>query len=320
MAKRKKKWPRNPRMNSAATTATPSAPGSGTLDHGFWLVAFVDLLGQQDAFLKTDYLPEEAQREAFVAAVKASVGVIKQLRRILDQFREGTKRATTDDSVFRGWAPEQIAKVRAMKQSRVRESRWSDGIMLAVPLKPAPGHNPIAGVYDVLCTCAALMLVQLAEGHPIRGGLDVGTGIVVDGELFGASLVKAYRIESMRAKMPRLVVGAGLVDYLRASTRAPGAEFERQFERMMATKMLGLLVQDSDGEWMIDYAGEQIRDLMAGVLFDSMLVQAQAFAHRARDEFKAQGPTGEKLFERYSCVVRYLDARIPWVGEGTAAQ
>ena len=26
--------------------------------HGYWLVAFVDLLGQQEAFLKTDYLPD----------------------------------------------------------------------------------------------------------------------------------------------------------------------------------------------------------------------------------------------------------------------
>ena len=27
------------------------------LTHGFWLVAFVNLLGQKEAFLKTDYLP-----------------------------------------------------------------------------------------------------------------------------------------------------------------------------------------------------------------------------------------------------------------------
>jgi hypothetical protein len=164
------------------------------------------------------------------------------------------------------------------------------------------------------------MLVQLAMGHPIRGGLDVGTGMDVDGELFGAGLVKAYRLESTRAQHPRLVVGSGLVDYLRASAQAPGVELARRFERQMASGLLGLVAKDEDGEWIVDYAGPKAREFIVGNLDAreiGMFPQARAFAHRCRSEFQQQGVQGEKLFGRYSKLVRYLDARAALWGDAS---
>ena len=57
------------------------------LDFGFWAVAFIDLLGQQKAFLRTDRLPEPEQADAFRNEVVASLGVVRQLRKTLKQFR-----------------------------------------------------------------------------------------------------------------------------------------------------------------------------------------------------------------------------------------
>jgi hypothetical protein len=296
-----------------------------TLTHGYWLVAFVDLLGQQEAFMKTDYLPDRedpTKRDAFMEAVKASVGVVRRMRRILDTFRTAlASNADAADSPLRDLPPEGLTRAKGMLERRVNENRWSDGVMLSCPLQPGEGHTvPILGVYDVLCTCAALMLVQLATGNPIRGGLDVGTGIDIDGELFGAALVKAYRLESTRAQHPRLVVGRGLVDYLKASTRAPGSEIERQFERRMATGVTGLIMQDEDDEWIVDYAGPKAREFIVGNLKASdipIFAHARAFAHRSRTAFQAQGAGGEKLFARYSKLVRYLDARASLWGDTT---
>jgi len=99
----------------------------------------------------------------------------------------------------------------------VREHRWSDGVLLACPLMPERDHAvPVFGVYDILFTCAGLMLIQLASGNPIRGSVDVGTGVEAEGELFGAALVKAYQLESEVAKFPRLAVGDALVAYLQS--------------------------------------------------------------------------------------------------------
>jgi hypothetical protein len=283
--------------------------------HGYWLVGFLDLLGQQEAFLKTDCLPDgndSARKDALIEAVKASTGVVRNMRRTLDAFRTGL---TTADprSPLEGLPPELLTKAKAILERRVQDHRWSDGVMLSTALKPDEGHAvPILGVYDLLCTCSALMLVQLALGHPIRGGLDVGTGMEMDGELFGAALVKAYRLESQRAGHPRLAVGQGLVDYIKASTQAPGPALERQLERRMATALLGLIIKDDDGEWVVDYAGPSARQFILGNLSTAdvpVFARARAFAHRSREDFRARGKDGAKLFARYSKLVRYLDAR-----------
>jgi hypothetical protein len=78
----------------------------------------------------------------------------------------------------------------------------SGGMLLACPLKPEDGNVPARGVYEIVLTCATMMLAQRAAGRPIRGGIDVGTGIEIDRELFGAAIVKAYEIESSRAGYP----------------------------------------------------------------------------------------------------------------------
>jgi hypothetical protein len=287
------------------------------LTHGYWLVAFVDLLGQQEAFCKTDYLPnaeDPARRAAFADEVRASLGVVRTMRSLLDTFRAALANTAIEpgDPLY-GLNSEALARIGAMKRRRVREYRWSDGVMLACPLKPEPDHAvPILAVYDILCTCAALMLVQLAMGRPIRGGLDVGTGMEVDGELFGASLVKAYRLESKEAGYPRLLVGQDLVNYLQTSAHAPGLELERHFERMNANGCLGLLAADTDNRWILDYVGAQMRDILRGHLDSAttkMFADARAFAHSSRGKYQRLGPAGQKLFDRYSQLVPYLDAR-----------
>jgi hypothetical protein len=299
-------------------------PNDRAFTHGYWLVAFIDLLGQQEAFLKTDYLPEAgaaAKRDAFIKEVQASVGVIRAMRRILDSFRAAQTLANTGAdprAPINALPPEALARAKAMLERRVRDDRWSDGVMLSASLMPSEGHTiPILGVYDVLCTCGALMLAQLAMGHPIRGGIDVGTGMEVDGELFGASIVKAYRLESKRAHHPRLIVGQDLVNYIKASTTAPGLEAERQLERLMATALLPLIVRDEDREWIVDYAGPKAKEFTGGLRAADIPIfaEARAFAHRSRSQYQQQGAEGIKLFEYYSRVVRYLDARASLWGD-----
>ena len=151
------------------------------------------------------------------------------------------------------------------------------------------------------------MLIQLAAGTPLRGGVDVGTGIEVEGELFGAACVKAYELEK-NGKYPRLVVGNDLVGYLRSSLAAPGAELERQFGRKMARGLLDLVKKDDfDGKWIVDYAGRAAHEYY-GPTLPKVLSQARAFAHRERGRFQGND---DKLFGYYSQLVRYLDAAGP---------
>jgi hypothetical protein len=137
--------------------------------------------------------------------------------------------------------------------------------------------------------------------------------MMLDGEYFGAGLVKAYRLEKEQAGHPRLVVGDGLVAYLRTCGTPHGPEIELQLEARLAAKCTTFLARDEDQKWILDYAGKGARDLLSAHPSSEIFANALAFAREARGEFqKDPSQRGVKLFERYSKLVRYLDARAPF--------
>lgn len=288
---------------------TPGVAGGDDLTHGYWLVAFIDLLGQKSAFLKTDYVPavgNPEQLKAFITEVKASVGVIRGMRNHLERFRTAFNSIEPDPRFDVLRAPAREVALRA-RESRVRQHRISDGIMLACPLTAEVGHFPLRGVVEIILACATQMSLQLAAGRPLRGGMDVGTAMEVDGELFGAAMVKAYVLESTCAQYPRLVVGDTMREYLKTCV-----ERGDTIERAMAARVIELITRDEfDGRWMVDYAGAAFRAVHGQTAeIATILDKARDFARVARGRFEEQGvdPEARKLFTRYTALVRYLEA------------
>jgi hypothetical protein len=279
--------------------------------HGYWFVAYLDLLGIRRAFLNTDFLPgDDTRRQTeLIEALQLSVGAIRRLRSQLAACfvaKDGDRPQVS----FAGLPPEKLAESARLQKARVRRDPISDGVVVACPLMPEDGHFPTRGVWDGITACVTLMLVNLAEGRALRGGLDVATAIEIDDELFGAAIVRAYELESKLADYPRLAVGEGLVNYLRASSTAPGAELDRALERKMAPDMLdSFLKRDFDGQWIVDYAGPWARKVFPDQA-PALLSAAKAFAHRERERLRAGAdPESIKLFGKYSKLVRYLDSQ-----------
>jgi hypothetical protein len=183
-----------------------------------WAVGFLDLLGQRRALCKMDFLPDnrdEAKVAELIEAVRGSVVVIDRFFRLYDVFREGRDRSTPSDR-FRDAPPEVLRLASETLAYDLRDARFSDGLVVYSSLVSSPEHGAVNGLYQLMCASGALMLTSLSWNHPIRGGLDVGTGVEVErGQLHGPAVVKAYVLESERAEYPRIVVGDTLVDYLR---------------------------------------------------------------------------------------------------------
>jgi hypothetical protein len=251
--------------------------------------------------------------EELTASLKASVGAIRNLRSFLAKYFDGLALAAADDRVFDGLPPDKVELAKRLQGTRIRRDHIADGLVVSCPLGAEVGHFPIRAVWEVIGACAAMMLVQLAVRRPVRGGLEVGTAIEVDGELFGAAFVNAYEIESKRAKYPRLVVGAGLLRYLQQLSRSAGGEIEDRFKRQMAQGCAGLLKKDFDGEWIVDYAGPRAHEFFLKGSVDPGLVQAaRTFARDAREEWQPRTEgDGPKIFDKYCQLVRYLDANAP---------
>jgi len=299
------------------TEETPDGVTSGWILQR-WAVCFLDILGQAEAFLKTDYLPESSNTEAMtqlVAEVQASLGTVHNFYRLSEQFA-GVSSEFSGGSPLRELPPELQRTARKFTSRAVHHIPWSDGIVFYTSLRPDDEKHPLASLEQILVGAATLALQQLAAGKPIRGGIDIGTGIRAEGQLFGAAVVKAYRLESKRAGYPRILVGSDLVKHLDAMASTPRRSPEEKLIASMAGDLRRLLRRDSDAEWILDYLGEYASNLL-GPLFEAGLAdQAYAFVRTSREHWR---PRDERLFERYSQLQRYFDASAAWQSRSARA-
>lgn len=119
----------------------------------------------------------------------------------------------------------QIAGNRAFAQKNVEVSVFSDSIAIS-------GRRE--HFFDVLWSCLGLQSRLLVLGVLIRGGVSSGLTVHEDDILYGAGMIKAYRIESRSAIYPRIVIDPQLF-----------GDISKRAKDM-------LLTQDNDGMWFID--------------------------------------------------------------------
>src|SRR6478735_328389 len=278
-------------------------------DFEFWVVAFVDLLGQKEAFLKADFFPEDGDEEAearLMNALEDSIGVIDRLHSMLDGFARGHVEARRTSPGLEGLSKEAQAYVRDTTANEVHELRLSDGVVLAASLKPRPGHSPINAIWRIFAAVGTLSLLQLVHGKPLRGGIDVGTGVLAKGQVFGPALVKAYQLESDAAKWPRILVGPTLQRYLVSVANAPGQDIPTVAGRKLAHDLMAMFWECEDKFTMLDIAGREFDALAPRFPTANAIGAATRFAKESRTRFRNEN--NEKLAERYDLLVKYFES------------
>ena len=160
---------------------------------GHFAVAFLDLLGQKDQMrrmtdayveaLESDpgaFNPEEknvrwnAAMKRLRQTVRDSDGAVESFVVWYDYVATSTERARED--LLRSLPSDQRSIVEAGTREKVYRFRLPDGLVLFMEIRPSPKHSPMVELLNLLSTGCQLILVQLAEGHPFRGGIDVGIG------------------------------------------------------------------------------------------------------------------------------------------------
>ena len=137
---------------------TMGSDDSEKLTHGYWFVAYIDLMGIRRALLSTDFISvdDPAKAETLIASLKESVGAILRMRKWLEKFFEGRDTADPDGEIFAGLRDEQVARAVRMRRARVRRDRISDGILIACSLpNPTTVTSPfVASTMDLLLALA----------------------------------------------------------------------------------------------------------------------------------------------------------------------
>jgi len=282
-------------------------------------VAFIDVLGQKEAFRDLESQPLANNHPKLIEAHKQTVFFVETLR---NGFKDFFDAYTVEKEPSVKVPPEKMDQFKAMVKSNLQHQRFSDCIQAYVCLHTDEYHsNAINGVFGVLLACGSMLLLSLAMKKAFRAGIEVGLGTELDnGEIYGPVLYKAHELESKVAGYPRIVVGRELINYLTTLANAHEQLPEQTKEdvelcKLMATNCLKMIVRDLDGVPILDYLGteflqnisenqERARELENTFKLALQFVEA---------EYSKRKQAGDKkLALRYYLLLNYLKAKSPF--------
>ena len=150
---------------------------------------------------------------------------------------------------------------------------------------------------------------------PIRGAIDVGLGIECWGnEIYGPVLVQVHDLEQNVAQLPRIVVGDGLVQYMRyAGAQWQGSDIADRFRCKTVKLCREMVSNDRDGVNFVDFLGKTARMIYAAdAHFPDDAKKALEFVAREHERFVQA--CDQKLAERYGRLRCYPFTRLSEAG------
>lgn len=175
------------------------------LQVGYYVVGYLDLLGQKDLLGKMAELPKSIQeKKEFIQNLKKTYGAIDSFRKAFEAFFQGFIKAQQS-------SPLSASISRIFSTPQVNTHFFSDTVVLYSPLGEYEKNFGLNNIFAIIDSISKLYLFMLSKKIVFRGGIDVGIGCeFLDGEIYGNALYKAYELEN-KAKYPRVVVGDSLI-------------------------------------------------------------------------------------------------------------
>lgn len=180
----------------------------------------------------------------------------------------------------------------------LKSQNFSDSVILSA-------RPDAAGLWHLLLALQTLADRLLQIGVMVRGGVVLGF-IYHDAEIvFGPSVVQAYRLESVIAKVPRIIVGSGVMRL--AEEVAETSEVFRQLKTHN-------LLRDRDGVWFLHYLREYSRFNREGathlqVPFEDFLAQGRLVAEtiQMKIDTTVEAPN---IYEKVQWLARYWNEEV----------
>ena len=270
--------------------------------------AFIDILGQQDRLNQFSRMPDMSDgetREAFVATIKKTVGTINSLSAMSHKFFRPVNLSSVTEPIPQGIQ----AEVQGLVRKDLKIQKFSDGLFAYTPLANDLVLVPQVGVHALIMMCGVLCLTSLAAESPIRGGIEIGWGLEYEpGQLYGSVVSQSYHLESKVAGYPRFVIGKQLRDYLEAEAQAVGEGVHGSMRKESAKLCMDLLVNDDDGNLIVDYLGPQFKKCGDVKVTREAVRKAYSYVLQQLMLHKQQRNT--KLAFRYVMLRNYFDTRV----------
>ena len=142
----------------------------------------------------------------------------------------------------------------------------------------------------------------------MRAGLDVGIAAKIsDNEIYGPALESAFYLESKMAEYPRFVVGKELINYLYWVEKQKCSTKIGLVAKESAKHCREMIVQDSDGRYMLDFLGTRIKESSGNVINKDIVNSAFEFVQSQYVKYSKE--ENEKLSSRYFRLLNYFHSR-----------
>ena len=274
--------------------------------YGQHLVCFMDLLGQKDMYKAIERFPFDPvnKNKEFHNLLVRFIRMIKFFKSDIDSFFGGLEEYESilpwpdSEKELRDKANKNICKIQ----------RFSDGIVVFVPLKEIDHAYPISSVFNALGCTASTVLTSLARGTPIRVGIAIGGGAEIDdGELFGPVMANAYETESKLAIFPRIAIHQSIIEYLDSHLHlenSPKEDIQSQIIFQISKLCRSMISVDFDNQLILDYLGNAMwKSIFKGG--DSELLNA-AFKFVETEKQRFITDKNEKLIHKYEYLHNYF--------------
>lgn len=272
-----------------------------------YLVVFFDHLGQRDKLRKVSDLPTtEPEKQDFIEIMKESVGRVLNIRDSFKKYFDTANSYTPNSNLV---PPEHRKEFLASQKVDLSFYGISDAVIIAVPLMSSDENcTAINGVYSTFIATCGIGLLSLSIQVAMRVGLDVGVATKIDtNEIYGPALERAFYLESKLAEYPRFLVGKELINYLLWVENQECKTKIGHVAKGLAKHCREMIVQDSDGRFMLDFLGSKVKEPAGDVIEKELISSALEFVTSQYVKYSKEN--NEKLASRYYRLLRYFHSR-----------
>ncbi len=272
-------------------------------------------MGQKEAIrqLRVPSELNEEARDQVLEQLKETAGKVVGIR---DWFQASLAQVGRSTELRRGAPPAIRRRMEDVTRSRIRFMRFSDTMVLFMPLGGIEIANAAANVYSLMFSVASCLLPAMAARTPIRGGIELGAGINLGkDEIYGSALERAYQLESEFADYPRVLIGTELLGYIDSLRHIRPTTPEEELAKGFACEASGLIAFDDDRLPTLDYLSQHVVDMTKSLNIADLELFRRGFEFAKHEHARFSYKRNLKLASRYGRLMSYYERRAELWGE-----
>jgi len=284
-----------------------------TWTYSQYVAGFIDILGQRDKLLTLDYYPKSPEEKTRLSqTLYETAGAVDRLRNDLIRHHKVSLKTT---GILDKLPPEQRAEAEIIRGSTEKPlfRFQSDSIIWEIPVDNSDKHcRTTREIWRAFWSICMAFINTLAEGNPIRGGVELGFGVPIDGgkEMYGSASVMAYQYETKIANYPRIVIGNEVWQYLTLIESTNPDDNLAKAAIQYAKNAKSLVTVDNDNVRMLDIIGEGAKSLLGDSPIVGNFSKVVNLTYESLVKLQKNSINDIKNRKRYDLLKAYFDSRL----------